>query len=152
MLLTIILLDYSGGVSEPEAVGLLWALRRAQQAFWAEISTGLERAGLDELPVRRVWVLEAIAEGADSPSALAGRLAVSRQAVTQNVDALVQAGYVERTASDTDRRRVSLALTARGTQATTVARRASGRVLTRLRTQLGREKVADLADILAALR
>jgi DNA-binding MarR family transcriptional regulator len=131
---------------------MLWALRRAQQAFWSEISADLQQAGLHDLPVRKTWVLEAIAEGAHSPSALADRLGVSRQAVTQSVDALVQQGYVERTSSETDRRRVTLVLSARGHQAVTVVRRASARVHTRLRRRLGDDKIAEFTDTLAQLR
>jgi len=130
---------------------MLWALRRAQQAFWSEIAADLQRAGLPDLPVRKTWVLEAIAEGARSPSALADRLGVSRQAVTQSVDALVQQGYVERASSETDRRRVALVLSARGDRAVIVARRASARVHTRLRRQLGDDKIAEFMDTLTQL-
>jgi DNA-binding MarR family transcriptional regulator len=144
--------DYPGRVGKHGAVDMLWALRRAQQAYWSEISADLERAALHDLPVRRIWMLEAIAEDARSPSALANRMGVSRQAVTQSVDALVQQGYVERTSSETDRRRVTLALSTRGRQAVTVARRASARVHARLRRRLGDDRIAEFMETLTELR
>jgi DNA-binding MarR family transcriptional regulator len=135
-----------------DADTLLWGLRHAQQAFWADITAALALAGMPELRVRQMWVLKALAERASSPSELAARLAMSRQLATQIVDVLVRDGFVARAASDTDRRRVVLGLTDRGAQAVLVAGRASNRVLARIRRRLGDAGLAELIDALGAVR
>ena len=52
-----------------------------------------------------------LAQGAEASTSLAKKLAVSPPSVTTVVDGLVHRGAVERTPSEEDRRRISLALT-----------------------------------------
>jgi len=59
-------------------------------------------------------MLVQLAHGAEASTSLARKLAVSAPSVTAVVDGLVQRHAVERTHSEEDRRRVSLALTETG--------------------------------------
>lgn len=64
------------------------------------------------------WGLHAVSSlGPASVNSMAHRLLVSPPTACANVDALVRAGLVERRRSETDRRRVEVALTRRGRDA-----------------------------------
>ena len=67
-----------------------------------------------ELSSAQYRMLVQLAQGAEASTSLARKLAVSAPSVTAVVDGLVQRHAVERTHSEEDRRRVSLALTPTG--------------------------------------
>jgi DNA-binding MarR family transcriptional regulator len=62
---------------------------------------------------------------------------ISKQAVSQLVDTLVNAGYVERRPSPEDRRRTLLLLTARGRRAVRVIDEAVSQVEAKLMDEIG---------------
>jgi DNA-binding MarR family transcriptional regulator len=81
----------------------------------ARFARHLERALSDlEITSAQYRLLVQLAQGADASGSLAKKLAVSPPSVTTVVDGLVQRGAVERTPSELDRRRISLALTDSG--------------------------------------
>lgn len=96
---------------------------RAATAFWAVWPSlaGQIRACLHQqasarygLTMEQFLILRHIREGQDSVRALAEARGISRAAVSQAVDALVDRGLVARRPDPADRRRVRLALTPRG--------------------------------------
>jgi DNA-binding MarR family transcriptional regulator len=67
-----------------------------------------------ELSLSQYRILGALAEGSAMSSSLAERLAVRPPSVTAVIDGLVARGLVDRTHSEDDRRRISLAMTTEG--------------------------------------
>lgn len=69
----------------------------------------------------QTWVLHALATGTQLTSELAKRFNVTTPTITRMVDGLVEKGYVERRHDSEDRRRIYLALTDAGLEATRIA-------------------------------
>lgn len=76
-----------------------------------QVELGLATA---DLSLSQYRILGLLAEGSAMSSSLAERLAVRPPSVTAVIDGLVSRGLVERTHNEDDRRRISLAITARG--------------------------------------
>jgi DNA-binding MarR family transcriptional regulator/catechol 2,3-dioxygenase-like lactoylglutathione lyase family enzyme len=91
------------------------ALMRAARGVYAQsIRAQLQAIGADDLPRNGAALLAGIAAtGAPRPDLPAG-LGVTKQAVSQAIDILASRGYLERHPDPADRRRITLALTARG--------------------------------------
>jgi DNA-binding MarR family transcriptional regulator len=82
-------------------------------AAWLAKQVELGLATVD-LSLSQYRILGLLAEGSAMSSSLAERLAVRPPSVTAVIDGLVSRGLVERTHSEDDRRRISLAMTAKG--------------------------------------
>ena len=67
-----------------------------------------------DLTLSQYRVLVMLSEGRETASVLADKLAVGRPSLTGVIDVLVQRGLVQRDGDASDRRRISLALTATG--------------------------------------
>jgi long-chain acyl-CoA synthetase len=96
---------------------ILPAGARYATAGWtaARLARHLELAlAVLEITPAQYRLLVQLAQGAEASTSLAKKLAVSPPSVTNVVDGLVQRGAVERTPSEEDRRRISLALTDSG--------------------------------------
>jgi DNA-binding MarR family transcriptional regulator len=101
---------------------LTWLLRRAVRRYAAPVSDALKVAGFGDLPQRGVWALSALAQADPGLSGrdLVTRMGISKQAVSQLVDTLVNMEYVARRPAPDDRRRTLLHLTRRGRGAVAV--------------------------------
>jgi long-chain acyl-CoA synthetase len=84
-----------------------------RSAAWLAKQVELALAGVD-LSLPQYRVLGLLAEGSAMSSALAARLAVRPPSITAVVDGLVTRGLVTRRRTEDDRRRVPLAITAKG--------------------------------------
>ncbi|MGH9093265.1 MAG: MarR family winged helix-turn-helix transcriptional regulator [Acidimicrobiales bacterium] len=139
----------------PAAVGatlpMPWLLRRVNQRYRAVTAQRLAAAGLGDLPQPGVWALMAIDRGVGEPNELAGRMGVSKQAVSKLVDRLAAAGFVQRTAVPADRRRTGLVLTAKGRKAVRVIGAAVGATEQAMASELGSRHFAQFMSMLAQL-
>jgi DNA-binding MarR family transcriptional regulator len=82
----------------------------------------LDAAGHDDIPKNGLYVIGGLARetGAHPLSELIEELRLSKQAAGQLVDTLVTRGYLKRDVDSEDRRRLTIALTARGRAAAKV--------------------------------
>ena len=82
---------------------------------------------------------------------LAERSGLTKQAVGEVADDLVELGYVERVLDPTDARAKLIRLTERGWQAQRTAERIFADIERRWGREVGRERVANLRETLAAI-
>jgi DNA-binding MarR family transcriptional regulator/catechol 2,3-dioxygenase-like lactoylglutathione lyase family enzyme len=99
---------------EPRFSATPTLMRAARGAYASAIRAELRELGIDDLPRNAAFILTEIYDNADRPPDLPAGLGVSKQAVSQLIDTLVQRGYLDRSADAEDRRRISLQLTPRG--------------------------------------
>lgn len=114
-----------------------WLARRLERALAAE-----------EMSLSEYRLLSVIADAAAGSSDLAGRLSVSKPRITALADRLAARGYIVRTHSDDDRRRVQHALTPEGREALTRADRAASNRMNALLEQLSPTEVAEVDNAL----
>ncbi len=137
-------------------------LRFAWRTYGGNVRTELADGGFDDLPRNGAYVIGAMAndsltlggDGQDASSAangLARQLGVSKQAVSQLLDALVSRGYLAREADPDDRRRTRLSLTERGTAAAGVTAKANADMDALVREMLTAEGLTVLRRSLAAV-
>src|SRR5580693_8940542 len=89
-------------------------MRAARGAYARAIRAQLHELGIDDLPRNGAFILAGIdTRGGPRPD-LPADLGVTKQAVSQVIDILVNRGYLERGTDTDDRRRVRLEVTARG--------------------------------------
>src|SRR5580658_9749291 len=86
-------------------------MRSARGAYARSIRAQLHAAGLDDLPRNGAFILAGIDPSGGPRPDLPAVLGVTKQAVSQVVDTLVNRGYLERHPDPDDRRRVDLRLT-----------------------------------------
>jgi len=84
--------------------------------LWGTIRAHIRAVATEnfEISVEQFHILRFIRRGCQSVSGLADARNISRPAVSNGVDALVQKGLVARTPDQVDRRRISLSLTPEG--------------------------------------
>jgi len=107
------------GTSEPseenlrEAVEMFW---ETFPPFWQRVRSQIRLVAADQfgISVEQFHILRHVRRGMGSVSKLAEAKKISRAAISQAVDSLVQKGLISRTSSSADRRNVQLALTASG--------------------------------------
>lgn len=92
-------------------------LRFARGAYIEGIKRRLDEAGLGDLPRNGPFIVGGMANRGATLAELTEDLGVSKQAASQLVDTLVSRGYLERQAVQGDRRKMTVALTARGARA-----------------------------------
>jgi DNA-binding MarR family transcriptional regulator len=126
-------------------------LRAARRAYGSAIRADLDKAGCDDVPRNGIYVIGAIARTEAPLSEIIDQLGVSKQAAGALVDTLVMRGYLERSIDPEDRRRLRLALTARGEAAAIVVRSAIERIDAALVARVGPEYVAHTRATLASL-
>ena len=128
-------------------------LRHARATYGSAMRTALAEAGYDDIPRNGLYILGGLAmEVPDVPlGQLIVELGVSKQAAGQLVDTLVQRGYLDRAPDESDRRKLSLRLTARGRAAATVQAAARARIDAQLLARVGEEDVRRTRRTLAAL-
>lgn len=129
-----------------------WLLRGVTRRYGAIVASRLQEAGLRGLPRPGYWVLMALSAGVSDATGLVAAVAVTKQAVSKTLDALVAEGFVARRTNGTDRRRTDLVLTDKGTRTVRVIRdalaTAEGTFVTEVGTAAWETTVATL-DCLA---
>jgi len=91
-------------------------MRSARGAYSRSIRAQLHAIGIDDLPRNGAFILTGLDTRGGTRRDLPAGLGVTRQAVSQVIDILVNRGYLERTPDPDDRRRIALELTERGRQ------------------------------------
>lgn len=80
----------------------------------ADARVELAARGYEDVRPTHDFALHAIVDGADTASALAKRMGVTKQTTAETISTLVARGYIERESDPEDRRRVRLRVTERG--------------------------------------
>jgi DNA-binding MarR family transcriptional regulator len=89
-------------------------MRSARGTYARSIRAQLHATGIDDLPRNGAFILAGIGGSGAPRQDLPAELGVTKQAVSQLLDILVNRGYVERGTDHDDRRRMTLELTERG--------------------------------------
>jgi DNA-binding MarR family transcriptional regulator len=141
------------GPSGPPDLALPALLRHARTTYGEGMRRALGQAGYDDIPRNGLYILGGLAmDLPDVPlGQLIAELGVSKQAAGQLVDTLVQRGYLERAPDESDRRRLTIRLTARGRAAAAVQRAAREKIDALLVARVGEEDVQRTRRTLAAL-
>ncbi|MGC1184268.1 MAG: MarR family transcriptional regulator, partial [Candidatus Dormiibacterota bacterium] len=93
---------------------LVVLLTRGALEYGVAIRRVLAERGFDDVPRSGSWVLATLFEAPTTVGELALRLSSTKQGLSRLSDALVERGYLRRSADPADHRLVRLALTARG--------------------------------------
>jgi len=126
-------------------------MRAARGTYAGSIRAQLHAVGITDLPRNGAFLLAGIdTRGGPAPD-LPSDLGITKQAVSQVIDILVNRGYLERGANTDDRRRINLVLTERGQRAVDAVLRGVEAVDTQLRDRLSSEQIATMRSALSAL-
>jgi DNA-binding MarR family transcriptional regulator len=126
-------------------------MRVARGAYGSAIRAELHAIGVEDLPRNGAFILSGIAAGDSVRGDLRVDLGVSKQAVSQLIDALVSRGLVVRGEDPEDRRRLTLSLTARGEEVQAAVVHAVEAVDTELQARVGAADVDAMRRALHAL-
>jgi DNA-binding MarR family transcriptional regulator len=126
-------------------------MRAARGAYAQSIRARLHAIGVDDLPRNGVFVLAGIDPTGGPRQDLPTGLGVSKQAVSQVVDVLVNRGYLTRSPDPGDRRRISLELTGRGQEVVDAALHGVEDVDQRLLERVSADQVEAMRVVLATL-
>lgn len=138
--------------SHGEALRSLAALlREARTTFIVAIRAQLAQGGFRDMPRDGVFAISAIRDCEVGAAGLGRKMGVSKQAVSQLLDTLVERGYVERAVDRLDLRRTKLKLTRRGTKVASLCRETVDRVERQLVKDLGAICIENTRATLAAL-
>ncbi len=136
----------------PEASGpedLAASVHDAMRSLLRRLQPVLEDEGIS---MGQFWGLHAISSlGPSSMNSVADKLLVAPPTVCANVDALERAGLLERRRSDADRRRVELALTAKGREAESRVWKAIGRAMEDGTRGFSKKEIAAAVRVFRAL-
>jgi DNA-binding MarR family transcriptional regulator len=97
-------------------------LRAARGAYAHAVRAELEAGGFDDLPRNGPYILGGMVNQGGAPGQLIRELGVTKQAASQLIDTLVLRGYLERSPSTDDRRRIVVEVTDRGRAAAAAVR------------------------------
>jgi DNA-binding MarR family transcriptional regulator len=126
-------------------------MRSARGAYAQSIRAQLHAAGITDLPRNGAFILAGIDTSGGPRQDLPSELGVTKQAVSQVIDLLVNRGYLERDPDPEDRRRVRLTLTERGEDVVAAVLRGVEAVDRQLEAAVSPEKVEALRSALSAL-
>jgi DNA-binding MarR family transcriptional regulator len=127
-------------------------LLRALATYGGAIRSALIAAGFGDIPKNGMYVIGGLALTGDHPlGRLIEQLQLSKQAGGQLVDALVKRGHLQREVDPKDRRRLKIALSARGRAAARVQSAARARIDELLVARVGARDVESMRRALAAL-
>ena len=127
-------------------------LRHAFVTYGGAMRAALIKAGYDDIPKNGLYVIGGLALAGDHPlGELIEQLRLSKQAAGQLVDALVERGYLQRNVDAEDRRRLTIALSARGRAAAKVQGAARARIDEQLAERVGERNVESARRALIAL-
>ncbi len=143
--------DGSEADAEYQQLGIPGLLRLARRAYGNPVRAALTESGFDDIPRNGAYLLARVYDRRYAVADLTHGLGISKQAVSQLIDAMVTRGYMERRPDAGDRRRMQLTLTPRGEAAATVSWQAATRTDEELERRLSAEGVAALRHGLIAL-
>jgi DNA-binding MarR family transcriptional regulator len=126
-------------------------LRATRGVYTNAVRRAQSRIGCDDLPATGDVIISAMGWNGGSLESVVRWLGVSKQAVSQAVDTLVDRGYLERCRDPIDRRRVRLSLTDRGVDAARAARSAIEQIDRELSARMGPRGIAQTRATLLAL-
>jgi DNA-binding MarR family transcriptional regulator len=126
-------------------------MRAARGAYAQSIRARLHAIGVDDLPRNGVFVLAGIDPTGGPRHDLPTGLGVSKQAVSQVIDVLVNRGYLTRGPDSGDRRRISLELTGRGQEVVDAALHGVEDVDQRLLERVSADQIEAMRVVLATL-
>ncbi len=121
----------------------------AMRSLLRRLQPVLEDEGIS---MGQFWGLHAISSlGPTSVNSVAHKLLVSAPTACANLDTLVRAGFLERRRSEADRRRVELALTAKGREAESRVWRAIAVAMSEGTRGFSRREISAAARVFRAL-
>ncbi len=126
-------------------------MRAARGVYARSIRAQLWSLGVTDLPRNGAIMLAGIDSSGDPRRDLPGDLGITKQAISQLVETLVERGYVVRDADPADRRRVRLQLTARGREALEAIVAGVDAVDAQLHEQLAADQIVAMRDALLTL-
>ena len=135
----------------PAEFGTPTLMRAARGAYAESIRAQLHAIGVDDLPRNGASLLAGIDATGGPRHGLPAELGVTKQAVSQVIDILVNRGYLYRSPDPGDRRRISLELTGRGQQVVEAVQRGVAAVDLQLRERLPAAQIDGMRAALAAL-
>ena len=121
-------------------------LRKISMASFAGFSEVCGRYGLHPMHFGMLTILDA--EGPISQRALAGHTGVDVSTMVQRMDALEEAGLIERSRNEQDRRSYEIQLTARGREVLEALREEAGAHMERVFGALTRDERTELHRLL----
>jgi DNA-binding MarR family transcriptional regulator/catechol 2,3-dioxygenase-like lactoylglutathione lyase family enzyme len=126
-------------------------MRAARGTYARSIRAHLHEAGIDDLPKNGAFILFGVRSGSEAREDLSATLGVSKQAVSQAIEVLVNRGYLDRNPDASDRRRITLELTERGEEAVAAVWRGTDAVDRQLAARVSPEQVDAMRSGLMAL-
>ncbi len=126
-------------------------MRSARGAYARSIRAQLHSIGVDDLPRNGAFILAGIDTTGGPRQDLPSGLGVTKQAVSQLIDTLVNRGYLERNPDPDDRRRIALELTERGQQVVDAVLRGVEAVDLQLQERVSPEQIEAMRATLLAL-
>ena len=134
-----------------EAAPLSALLYATRGTYTAAVHRAQAKLGLVDVPASGEFILNAMEWSGASLESIVKFMGVSKQAVSQSVELLVDRGYLERGRDPSDRRRVTLSLTERGHAAGRAGKAAIEQVDRELQARVGRAAIVQARSVLAAL-
>jgi DNA-binding MarR family transcriptional regulator len=126
-------------------------MRSARGTYAQSIRAQLEAIGINDLPRNGAFILAGIDPSGGPRQDLPAELGVTKQAVSQVIDILVNRGYLTRGSTPGDRRRVDLELTDRGQEVVAAVGRGVESVDRRLQDRVSPEQIEAMRSVLTAL-
>ena len=126
-------------------------MRAARGTYARSIRAHLQAIGVDDLPRNGAFILFSAEGAADAREELPAGLGVSKQAVSQVIDVLVNRGFLDRNTDPSDRRRITLRLTERGHEVVTAVWQGTEAVDRQLAARMSPEEITAMRSGLMAL-
>jgi DNA-binding MarR family transcriptional regulator/catechol 2,3-dioxygenase-like lactoylglutathione lyase family enzyme len=126
-------------------------MRSARGAYAQAIRAQLRLIGISDMPRNGVVILAGIDTSGGPRQDLPAELGVTKQAVSQVIDVLVNRGYLSRSPDLGDRRRVALELTDRGQEVVEAVLRGVEEVDRQLRERVPADQIEAMRSALIAL-
>jgi DNA-binding MarR family transcriptional regulator len=123
-------------------------------AFWAGVRAYIRQAAVEggEISVEQFQLMRHIRQGLTSVSQLAEVKRISRSAISQGVNSLVEKGLIDRQHSPHDRRQIELTLTAAGNRLLDAIFEDTRRWMRRMFSSLDQKELDGLIQAFTALR
>ena len=133
----------------PDHLGIrLW---RANRLWLEAFVAAMQARGHGWFGITQVTLLGNLDRGGTAQGELAARLGISKQAVQQHLDPLVEAGILARTPDPADRRARIVAYTGKGRAVLADADAVKARLQARIAGRMGARDLTDLQQLLDRL-
>ncbi len=138
-------------MDDPSEFATPTLMRSARGAYARSIRAQLHAIGVDDLPRNGAFILAGIDPTGGPRGDLPADLGVTKQAVSQVIDTLVNRGYLTRSPDPDDRRRITLELTERGQQVVDAVMRGVEAVDLQLQERVTPEQIEAMRSVLLSL-